>query len=323
MVYHVECKLVQAGEPPLYNGVRYFVDQAIDYYPFGKVLREYILSGSSNTKYKSTGHERDKETSLDYRLARYYDSEIGRFLAVDPMAGERYWLTPYNFVQCNPINRIDPTGALDWKPDEDGNLIAEKGDNTASLAKFLGVSIENANRVLNRNGGLYRENYVERDAFIKEGQELEIANQYTRAIKNSSPEGLINGKKSNCHGCSFLGSMGKELGGDKNFVEIDKQISKNYISVNPSDSKFGETIIRFGGRDFYYPQYGDNTAQHTIIYYGTSIDGTRYGFTKNGYPYKPKVLPITEIEEYYKYVNYGSFIKGINAGSSGYYNRRK
>ena len=110
MVYHVECKLVQAGEPPLYNGVRYFVDQAIDYYPFGKVLREYILSGSSNTKYKSTGHERDKETSLDYRLARYYDSEIGRFLAVDPRADKYPDWNPYNYTLNNPINLIDPDG---------------------------------------------------------------------------------------------------------------------------------------------------------------------------------------------------------------------
>jgi len=32
---------------------------------------------------------------------------------VDPLASERSWLTPYNFVQNNPVLRIDPNGALD------------------------------------------------------------------------------------------------------------------------------------------------------------------------------------------------------------------
>jgi hypothetical protein len=41
------------------------------------------------------------------------------------MKEERIWLTPYNYVQNNPMNRVDPTGALDTGggdvPKEDGN----------------------------------------------------------------------------------------------------------------------------------------------------------------------------------------------------------
>lgn len=33
--------------------------------------------------------------------------------SVDPMAYLRTWVSPYNFVQSNPILRVDPTGALD------------------------------------------------------------------------------------------------------------------------------------------------------------------------------------------------------------------
>ena len=40
-------------------------------------------------------------------------NELFRWLSVDPMASERSWVSPYNFVQNNPINRIDPNGALD------------------------------------------------------------------------------------------------------------------------------------------------------------------------------------------------------------------
>lgn len=35
------------------------------------------------------------------------------------MAHEREWVSPYNFCQNNPINRVDPTGALDMPPSTD------------------------------------------------------------------------------------------------------------------------------------------------------------------------------------------------------------
>jgi hypothetical protein len=36
-----------------------------------------------------------------------------RFLSVDPLAHLREWVSPYNYVQNNPIMRIDPDGRLD------------------------------------------------------------------------------------------------------------------------------------------------------------------------------------------------------------------
>lgn len=44
---------------------------------------------------------------------RVYDPRVGRFLSVDPMSMERVSWTPYNSMRNNPINNIDPTGALD------------------------------------------------------------------------------------------------------------------------------------------------------------------------------------------------------------------
>jgi uncharacterized protein RhaS with RHS repeats len=56
--------------------------------------------------------------------ARFYDPELGRWHSVDPLAHEREWLSPYNFVSNNPLNRVDPTGALDDPIyDEEGEFL--------------------------------------------------------------------------------------------------------------------------------------------------------------------------------------------------------
>ncbi|MBC9812636.1 RHS repeat-associated core domain-containing protein [Crocinitomicaceae bacterium CZZ-1] len=61
-------------------------------------------------KFLTTQHERDKETGLDYRGARFYDSDIARFLSLDPLAKEFPAWSAYNYVMGNPISLIDPTG---------------------------------------------------------------------------------------------------------------------------------------------------------------------------------------------------------------------
>jgi RHS repeat-associated protein len=56
--------------------------------------------------------------------ARMYDPQIGRWHAVDPLASERSWVSPYNFVQNNPISRFDPNGTLDAPIyDRDANFL--------------------------------------------------------------------------------------------------------------------------------------------------------------------------------------------------------
>lgn len=81
---------------------------ALDYYPYGKMLREYDMGDGD--RYLTTNHERDKETGLDYRGARYYDSDVARFLSTDPWANQYPSWSTFNYVMGNPIMLTDPTG---------------------------------------------------------------------------------------------------------------------------------------------------------------------------------------------------------------------
>lgn len=90
-----------------------------DYYPYARQLRKYV-PGGGDEKYLSTGHERDHETisennsgtGYDYRINRYYDSDIARFVSVDKLASapEQIDKSPYAYVWGNPIALTDPDG---------------------------------------------------------------------------------------------------------------------------------------------------------------------------------------------------------------------
>jgi RHS repeat-associated protein len=65
-------------------------------------------------RYGFNGMEKDDEfkgegNSYDYG-ARMYDSRIGRWLSVDPLAGKFQDISPFSFAANNPIYFIDPDG---------------------------------------------------------------------------------------------------------------------------------------------------------------------------------------------------------------------
>jgi RHS repeat-associated protein len=88
--------------------VNYTLVSVHDYFPYGKELRGYHASDPE--RYQSTNHERDLETGLDYRGARFYDSDVARFLSLDPLAAAYAPISPYNYVLGNPLSFVDPDG---------------------------------------------------------------------------------------------------------------------------------------------------------------------------------------------------------------------
>lgn len=89
----------------------------MDYFPFGAIRIDRKSSTFSEQR-KYIGEQYDADTGLNYLNARYYNSNIGRFISQDPMFwnfDKDYLLDPqqwnsYSYARNNPIVGSDPSG---------------------------------------------------------------------------------------------------------------------------------------------------------------------------------------------------------------------
>ncbi|MDC1174213.1 carboxypeptidase regulatory-like domain-containing protein [Bacteriovoracaceae bacterium] len=120
------------------------------YSAFGKLLK--ITDGNGNDVtdappvapyFTYTGREWDAESGLYYYRARYLDPSTGRFLTVDPDAGDiRSPIThinKYTYVGNNPVMFVDPSGAIKLKR----VLAIAISPGTAIFRPFLNDKYEN------------------------------------------------------------------------------------------------------------------------------------------------------------------------------------
>ncbi|TCL70684.1 RHS repeat-associated protein [Hydrogenispora ethanolica] len=84
-----------------------------EYKPFGGIA---IEQNTIEESHRFTGKEYDADVSLYYFNARWYDPELGRFVAEDPARDGTNW---YVYGVNNPLINTDSTGMI--HQDEDGN----------------------------------------------------------------------------------------------------------------------------------------------------------------------------------------------------------
>ena len=77
------------------------------YYPFGMNIQALYSSVPlpKSNRFKYNGKELNEEFDLDWYNygARNYDSQIGRFSTIDPLADKYHFQTPYVYAANNPI----------------------------------------------------------------------------------------------------------------------------------------------------------------------------------------------------------------------------
>jgi len=201
--------------------------------------------GIENEKYKFTGKERDKETNYDYFGARLYDSELGRWLQVDPMTEKRFGITPYNYCQNNPLTRIDPNGLTDIEIHVQRMIESKKSTigllginiDRSNLNKFMGYTLELPDRQNQKNVSRIKAGVYNASLSVSEklGEVIRLED------KNSRGDILMhqgNGPE-NTEGCILVGNTKSDdhIGGSKD----TKNKLINYIkNIQEQDKENGE-----------------------------------------------------------------------------------
>ncbi len=310
------------------------IQEENNYYPFGLKHKGYnnVQSANRNHKYGFGGKEEQDEVGLEWLDfgARNYDSAIGRWMNLDPLAEDFSDVSPYNAMLNNPINFIDPDGrsAL-WVPDSEGNLIAEAGDSTQSLADYQGISYTEAAKQLEDQGYTIDNKGI---LSLKIGDKVELDNVFTESIDNStggfstdvmmgltpppsgSGAGVTRGTTEdnyNCWGSACAGSQGKKIDNTVGIAlptTFDTNLTTDYTPATSANASFGKTVLRFAD--------GGNNTQHGAVFYGKSKNGTTYVYSKNGWHAKPEVMKLSDLQT--KIPSYGT-VQGLTTGTSGYY----
>ena len=256
---------------------------------------------------------------------------ISRWLSPDPLAARAPDWTPYRFGFNNPIRFSDPDGRWEW--DNTGNLVAQKGDNSYSMAKFLGTSQSNAMQMLNRGGVTANAKGI---LNLKEGQSFAQSSLWV-GTKSASGPVVNNSSEATSHYFNGNGASAdvgdqstRELLGSEKFQAKHQKITSEQVqptgdfSVNLTSSTFhigntgvdykvegngnssSVTYTMFARDGFWDPDFIDENTLGKIPYVrdwtGTKPDGPgpnleRFGGTPYHYKTRERTFFFKPVEE--------------------------
>jgi len=143
----VEKVLVELFES---RNLRGYTHEFFIYNPWGEEMHQWNANTYAFTSpYRFNAKELDPETGLAYYGARYYQNKIGVWLSVDAMATKYPREIPYNFVQNNPMIKVDPNGKEVVVLDEASkqNILNTLTKNETRFVKFDKNGILNVRRL--------------------------------------------------------------------------------------------------------------------------------------------------------------------------------
>jgi hypothetical protein len=187
-----------------------------------------------------------KEDLPDEIIGRMYDPALGRFWQVDPMAPKREWVNPYNFVQNNPVNRVDPSGLTDFTINKQTGDVAQ-----------VGAANDQPDRVLktNRNGDIKRKGEGFLGFLVKQSNR----GQAKVAFGGIQQGILTNGGNFQNHGNAIaVGGQGQPtVAGVRDFAlklsnYVDKEVGGHYLANSGENTT---STVFIGG-------YRNNDAQN-------------------------------------------------------------
>ncbi len=176
--------------------------QEAHYDPWGYTLGgSWVNNSAVDNLYQYNGKELNGDLGLglyDYG-ARWYDAGVGRWTTVDPMNDKRNWVSPYNYVQNNPLLRIDPDGALDeYQFDSKGAFkgkIEKDGENYGTIE----------NKDPNKESFKFGFADPINDAkAIEEGKITNVKVVDNKSIENSLKKSGVNEKSNRANKYSFI-----------------------------------------------------------------------------------------------------------------------
>jgi len=230
-----------------------------DYFAFGLQHTTGERAGVYEQRHLYNGKELQDELSLstiDFGW-RQYDPTIARWHVVDPLADRRHWMTPFNYVQNNPLSRFDPNGLTDFTLNKTTGAVKEvkntdsKTDRIVKTDKhgnpkikgegFLGSLVKESNR------GDYKTAVGKiAKGILKDGQNFKSEDNIIQVGGSGQPSV----QDVEAFALNLASYINKEIGGSYFSTTQDGDIDNStYITIgqyqsNESDKckAFGETL---------------------------------------------------------------------------------